>query len=108
MNENTEKWLYEYKKVLNEKENELLLRAADTIEKNVWYDESPWYPFRCVTPFRSDKSSRGIWNWDTAFHAITVSRWDTELAKECLEGFMDFQLPDGMFPDVMNDLQNRK
>lgn len=96
-----EKWLDEYKDNCSESELKLLRRAADTLENNVWYDESPWYPFRCVTPFRSDKSTRGIWNWDTAFHAITVSRWDTELAKECLDGFMDFQLPSGMFPDVI-------
>lgn len=96
-----EKLLNEYKDNCTESELKLLRRAAETLENNVWYDESPWYPFRCVTPFRSDKSTRGIWNWDTAFHAITVSRWDTELAKECLDGFMDFQLPDGMFPDVI-------
>lgn len=94
-------WIDKCGKNISESEIELLKRAADTLEENVWQEESPWYPFRCITPFRSDKSTRGIWNWDTAFHAMTVSRWDTDLAKECLEGFMDFQLPNGMFPDVI-------
>ncbi len=95
-------WLDNYRNNLTDKEFELLTRAVETIEGNVWSDESPWYPFRCVTPFRTEKESRAIWNWDSAFHAITVSRWDSDLAKECLEGFMNFQLSNGMFPDFIN------
>ena len=102
MSKEIKTWIKQYETVLSDKEIELLSRATETIEKNVWDGESPWYPFRCVTPFGSDKNMCGIWNWDTAFHAMTVSRWDTELAKECLDGFMNFQLPDGMFPDVIN------
>lgn len=44
----------------------------------------------------------GIWNWDSAFHATTVSRFDTPLAKSCIDAFTAFQLPFGMFPDVIH------
>lgn len=101
MNDKIKNWINNYKEDHSEREINLLARAAESIEKNVWNGDSPWYPYRCVTPFRNDKNLLGIWNWDSAFHAITVSRWDTELAKECLDGFMNFQLPNGMFPDVI-------
>lgn len=101
MSEKSDLWIKKYSEKLCSRDIELLKRAADTIEGNIWQEDSPWYPYRCVTPFRLDINMRGIWNWDSAFHAITVSRWDTQLAEECLEGFMNFQLPDGMFPDVI-------
>ena len=85
----------------------LLNRAVDTLMGNVWDGDAPWYPFRCITPFREEKRC-GIWNWDSAFHAITVARWDPALAQECLEGFMNFQLPNGMFPDVIWQNGNRE
>ena len=32
----------------------------------------------------------GIWNWDSAFHAMTVSRYDEALAKSCVTSFLQF------------------
>ena len=101
MSKQSDLWLKTYQEKLSGRDISLLKRAADTLEENIWNGESPWYPYRCIRPFRHMDNMHGIWNWDTAFHAITVSRWDTALAQECLEGFMNFQLPDGMFPDVI-------
>jgi neutral trehalase len=46
-------------------------------------------------------SYKGIWNWDAAFHAIAVSRWDRVLAEDQALIFVDSQKPDGMFVDVL-------
>ena len=43
----------------------------------------------------------GIWNWDSAFHAIGMLDFDKELAKEQILGFLQFQLENGMLPDVI-------
>lgn len=43
----------------------------------------------------------GVWNWDSAFHAIAVSRWDPELAREQIDILFAEQLPSGALPDVI-------
>ena len=100
MNQKTEEWLAQVGKNLSDRDKQLTERAAETIEGNIWTD-AVWYPYSCIAPFRSGKDS-ALWGWDSAFHAITVSRWDTQLASECLEGFMNYQLPSGAFPDVVS------
>lgn len=45
----------------------------------------------------------GVWNWDSAFHAIGMTYLDCELAKEQLLGFFQFQKEDGMLPDVVRE-----
>lgn len=95
-----ERWLYEQNKTLPV-EYELLERAANTLVSHIESGEDlPWEPYQCITP-GGPLAFRGIWNWDTAFHAMAVSRWDTELAKDCIIGFMKFQKEDGMLPDVI-------
>ena len=44
---------------------------------------------------------KGIWNWDSAFHSVGISRLDTEIAKEGVYGFFKFQRDDGLLPDVI-------
>lgn len=90
-------WLSGYK---NCEYLSLLERAYDNIMANVQGGKTPWAPYRGICPGR-DGYFAGIWNWDTAFHATCVSRWDTELAKECLLAFMQFQCDSGMYPDVI-------
>lgn len=95
------KWLEENRGNVSGMEYDLLRRCAEVLYKNIAREEGlPWSPYRCITPGRG-KYFRGIWNWDTAFHAMAVSRWDVRLAEECILGFAQFQLPDGMFPDVI-------
>lgn len=80
--------------------DELIKRTHDTLMGNVYdKDGYPWSPYRCITPGKI--SFPGIWNWDSAFHAVGMSRFDTELAKESILGFLQFQREDGMLPDVI-------
>jgi putative isomerase len=41
---------------------------------------------------------RGMWLWDSAFHAIGIRHLDAALAREILEAVFDGQHPDGMVP----------
>ncbi len=66
-------------------------------------EEFPWFPYRCIRPFGGlpkDAGSCGIWNWDSAFHAIGALYWDPALAKEQILGFTQYQLENGMFIDM--------
>ena len=94
-----EEWLKKCD-IKNEREGNLLSRSYDTLMENL-YDANgyPWSPYRCISPGKGHYN--GIWNWDSAFHAIGVSRWDTELAKESILGFLKFQNDDGLIPDVI-------
>jgi putative isomerase len=82
---------------------ELAGRAYDILMGNVYAPDAGflWSPYRCLTP--GNNKFRGIWNWDSAFHAVGLSRWDTELAKESILGFLKFQKADGLLPDVIRE-----
>ena len=100
-----EEWL-EKNRQNDDTENRLLELAYTTLMNNVYEPEGyPWSPYRCISPGRklpgTNGSFTGVWNWDSAFHAVGVSRWDTALAREALLGFMQYQREDGLFPDVM-------
>ena len=89
-----------FEKQCSERDRELVKRAYDTLMGNVYTEKSYlWSPFRCLSPGK--KHFRGIWNWDSAFHAITVSRYDERLAKSCVDSFVKFMLPNGLLPDVI-------
>lgn len=100
-----EEWLNQNKRE-SETENHLLNLAFTILTNNVYEDNGyPWSPYRCISPARKTETSNtcfpGVWNWDSAFHAVGVSRWDSALAREALLGFMQFQKDSGLFPDVM-------
>lgn len=93
-------WLLNQQNKISERNFNLITRAYNTLKTNTSPNENlPWSPYRCITP--GTGGFNGIWNWDTAFHAMTVSRWNVELAKECILGFMRFQSSNGMLPDVI-------
>ncbi len=97
-------WLNEQKKTLSDYDFALVKKAAMILRENVCEGEQyPWYPFRCIQPFGDrtlEGGEVGIWNWDSAFHAIGVSHWDITLAKEQILGFIQYQLENGMYIDV--------
>ena len=94
------------KDISNERDKRLLLRCYENILANVTPAEGlPWRPYRGIRPGRG-RYFTGLWNWDTAFHAMCVSRWDPELAMESLRAFMQYQREDGMFADVIWDNGN--
>jgi putative isomerase len=77
---------------------ELLNRAKATLLGNQVAGDA-WKPYRGIMP--SLGTYRGIWNWDSAFHAIGISHWDDKLAREQLKIMLDKQLPSGALPDVI-------
>lgn len=83
-------------------EYELLSRSVRQLENNrsglYPGDTSPWLPLRGIKP--NSAHFKGVWNWDSAFHAMAVCRWDVELAREQVRIFLNIQGEDGMFPDV--------
>jgi putative isomerase len=96
---NRQEWIH-FTKNYHDREADLLTRCYDELMNNV-YDKDGylWSPYRCVSPGKN--WFKGIWNWDSAFHAIGISRWDPELAKESILGFLKFQREDGLLPDVI-------
>ena len=87
---------------LNKRDKELLERTRKIFEGNIYPSEGYlWSPYRCVTPGR--QWFNGIWNWDSAFHAVGLAGMDTELAKESVRGFFKFQHDDGFLPDCIGE-----
>ena len=98
--EKANKWLNEQKQNVTDTEYDLLSRAVKTLMGNIAEgDGYPWSPYRCILPAKEHFD--GIWNWDSAFHAMAASRWDIQLAMDCILGFIHFQESNGMFPDVI-------
>lgn len=97
---NREQWI-ELSKEYSERDKELLLRAYDILISNIYEKDAGylWSPYRCISPAR--RFFLGIWNWDSAFHSIGMSRIDNEIAKEGILGFLKFQRADGLLPDVI-------
>ncbi len=84
----------------NLRDRKLIARCYDTLMSNVYEEgEYLWSPYRCTSPGKG--AFKGIWNWDSAFHAMGFSRIDPTLAKENIIGFLKFQREDGLLPDVI-------
>ena len=82
--------------------NNLLKKTENILKKNTYKKDKkyPWYPYRMVGPDR--EYFPGVWNWDSAFHAIGYLGIDDEIAKEQILGFTSFQSEEnGMFPDLI-------
>lgn len=81
---------------------ELLERTEKVLTENIYTAVGyPWSPYRCISPGKN--SFTGVWNWDSAFHAIGMARIDVEIAKENVLGFFKFQREDGFLPDVIRE-----
>ena len=94
-----EEWLSG--KPVSERDKTILGAAYEVLERNTIHSKNaPWGDVPVVSPWSGPCA--GIWNWDSAFHAMTVSRFDTPLAKSCIDAFTAFQLSFGMFPDVIH------
>lgn len=79
---------------------ELHQKAVRILKNNIYEpNEYSWGKYRMISPCRN--YFRGVWNWDSAFHAIGVLYIDDVLAKEQILGFLQFQKDDGMLPDVI-------
>jgi putative isomerase len=91
-------WAAKASKKVTPAEAELLRRAQATLLGNV-VEGKAWAPYRGVMP--SLGSYRGVWNWDSAFHAVALSLWDPKLARDQFRILFEKQLPSGALPDVI-------
>lgn len=92
------RWLTENSRRLSPQQAELLQRAQATLLGNV-VSLPAWKPYRGVEP--SLATYKGIWNWDSAFHAMAISQWDSTLAREQFDILFSHQQPSGALPDVV-------
>ncbi len=85
---------------VSDRNRELLSMCYDVLEHNTIQDKSyPWGDKPVISPWKNDDA--GIWEWDSAFHAVTASRWNTELAASCIDAMVSFQTEKGAFPDAI-------
>jgi len=91
------RWLEQQKGKVSARDATLLRRSQETLYANIL--DGQWRPLRgiCPSPFQY----RGVWSWDAGYHAMAISRWDAQLAREQLQVFLDRQLPSGGFCDVV-------
>jgi putative isomerase len=90
-------WLDKQKEKVSHRDADLLRRSQETLYANIL--DGQWRPLRGISP--SPFKYRGVWNWDAAFHALAISRWDAKLAREQIQIFLDNQLPSGGMIDVI-------
>lgn len=84
---------------MNTRNAELIGRAKRILTENICKDSSyPWGETPMIEP---GKGWGGIWNWDSAFHAVGALHFDGELAKTQIRGFLNFCADDGSLPDVV-------
>ncbi len=92
------KWLEQQRGKVSARDFELLRRAQEVFYRNILNADAegkplPWSPRRGICPAPS--KYLGVWNWDSSFHALAISRWDRKLAREQLSIILDRQLPSG-------------
>lgn len=105
------KWLKRYEGNVSARDFRILDKASRILTQNEVPQEEGalWNPYRGICPSYTKKEIKGkictnfpgIWNWDSAFHMVGLSRFDGELAQEQMEAFFRFQKEDGMLPDVI-------
>lgn len=93
-----EAWLARVSAKAPPPEAQLLRRSQATLLGNIVKCDG-WKPYRGIMP--SLGTYRGVWNWDSAFHAVALSHWDPAFAREQFNILFDKQLPNGMLPDVI-------
>ena len=85
---------------MNEQYCRLEKKAKQILVSNVYEpNQYLWGSWRMMSPCKNH--FEGIWNWDSAFHAVGMLYIDEELAKEQILGFLQFQKEDGLLPDVI-------
>ena len=94
-------WLNLYKDKLSDRDMAILDKAYEVLKTNTIIDKKlPWGEKPVIFPWIKNNFS-GIWNWDSAFHAMGASRFDSELAISCIDVFLSYQFENGFLPDVV-------
>lgn len=76
-------------------------RARQIFRGNLIHGYSNWKKtnFRFIAPAKKEYTFQ--WLWDTAFHAIVLSHFDTEWAKDEIRNFLLGQREDGFLPHII-------
>ena len=85
----------------NERDTRLLERAVACLNANTFASEKGAFLDGSFVIIPSKNAYLGVWNWDSAFIALAVSRWDLDLALRQIQVFFDNQTKTGMFPDAL-------
>lgn len=92
-----------YRCPLSGRDEVLLRRAVETLYGNIipcTGDSLPcWENGRSLAP--AMPRYVGHWNWDSAFHAMTLVHWDAKLAREQADILFSFQHENGCLPNVI-------
>ena len=91
-------WPAELEKTSPPDDYALITRAKETLIGNAVTGKA-WAPYHGIMPSRG--KYKGVWNWDSAFHAMAVSHWDGGLAREQIRIVFSQQQPNGALPDVI-------
>lgn len=102
-----DEFLKQYYGILSFRDYTLLDRSVRTLEANATGAPGeifPWSPLRGIRPShgsaKAETNYPGVWNWDCAFHAMAVMKWDLELARDQIRIFLKIQQENGKFADV--------
>jgi len=101
--EKLKKQRYDYFKKMpkcKDKRYERLYYKALSVNKVNVKSKEGNIPCRWTTPDRVPH--RRMWLWDSAFHAIAMATYDTELAKDALRAVFSLAEPDGFISCMMN------
>ena len=102
-----DEFLKQYYGTLSYRDYSLLDRSVRTLEANAAGapgEVFPWSPMRGIRPSHGSSKAMtnypGVWNWDCAFHAMAVMKWDLEFARDQIRIFLKIQQENGKFADV--------
>lgn len=89
---------------IDERDKILLERAVKTLLGNVIEkpkDDSEFIfeDYKGIVP--SPRTYKGVWNWDGAFHMLTMAYMDKEISHDQARIMFKFQLENGQLPDVV-------
>ena len=93
-----DEFLKQYYGTLSFRDYTLLDRSVRTLEANAAGAPGeifPWSPMRGIRPSHGTAKAManypGVWNWDCAFHAMAVMKWDLEFARDQIRIFLKIQ-----------------
>ena len=80
---------------------ELITKARKIFTANTFKGYSKWKDANSKFIAPSNKEYTYQWLWDTAFHAIVLSHFDTNWAKSEIRNFLKGQWDNGFLPHVI-------
>lgn len=86
------------------KEYERLYYKCLSVNRVNVYSPQDGIDCRFTTPDRLPH--RHMWLWDSMFHAMAISQYDTLLAKEAILAVLQCQRPDGFIPHMMKSRED--